>query len=150
MPTITGTAHDVGTNPLGTSDVARMHFRIEHASRDINGGLHFRKERVVATAADGTFTVVLPEYVTHPRPLNVWIGVSWLVPDGYEPGGGYTATDWYPEPFHVPRSGGNLGDLIGKQIGNDLVYSGLDAVNLGEQTGLQYNPATGDLYQWKA
>lgn len=150
MPTITGNAYDVGLNPLGPDLVAKMHFRIDHAERDVGGGLHFQKERVVPTDAAGAFTVVLPEYVTHPKPLKVWVGVSWHNASGYDDDHGYTATDWLPYPLYSPRGGGALGDLIGKQIGNDLVYVGLDAVNLSEQTGLQYNPATGDLYQWKA
>ena len=149
MPTITGTAQDVGTSPLGTSLVARMHFRIDEAGRDTGGKLHFRKEVTEPTTSTGTFTVALPEYVTHPHPMPVWVGVSWLTPDGYG-AGGYTSVDWLPYPIYVPRAGGDIGALIGKQVGNDLVYAAPNAVDTTEQTGFQLNTVTGDLYQWKA
>lgn len=148
MPTITGNAYDVGTNPLDTSTAARIHFRIDKAARDVDNGIHFKKEVTVSTDSGGAFAANLPEYVTHPRPVDVWVGVSWLNPDGYS-GGGYTATDWFPTPLHVPRAGGNLGDLLGKQVGNDLVYVGTNVPTDAEQTGFQAHELTGDIYQWR-
>lgn len=149
MPIITGSIADAGITPLGPNEQARAIFRLEAPAVDVQGGAHATQDVVVPCDAAGVFSATIPEYVTHPRPTPVWVGFSWRQSESDVAAGRKPRIDWLPTPIFVPRAGGPLAVIIGRQIGNDLVYAAPNAVDPLEQTGFQLNTVTGELYQWR-
>lgn len=53
----------------------------------------------------------------------------------------------FPHTVFILPGVTDIGQIIGREVRNDMVYVATDSPDPGEYTGFQLNPATGDLYQ---
>jgi len=151
MASVTGTFVDSAGNPLPASLTPEVRVTPSKPTITVGGKTIPTREQVVTPdTATGAYTLELEPTVNALGPgFHYLIRGSYKAPGGYGDAAGYTRVDHFGYRLEVPASGGSIGDLIGKQVGNDLVYAAPDAVDPSEQTGFQLNTVTGDLYQWQ-
>ena len=152
MATVTGTFVDSAGNPLPASLAPEVRVIPSKPTITIGGKTIPTREQVVTpNTTTGAYTFNLePTTDAHDRDFYYLLRGSYKMPNGYDTNAGYTQVDVFEHKLHVPGGGGDVGYLISRRFGNDLVYAAPDAVDPTEQTGFQFNTVTGDLYQWKA
>lgn len=138
MATVSGGLQDFGYSPVGNNPVLR--FVPTQASG--RGSYIFADKPVYASVSDsGIFTVELQ--ATQELPGKVFYRIEAIWMDSRQ---NITDRAWWGE-LTVPVGGGSIGDLIGANLPNDLVYAGDDAVSSEKITQFQVNTTTWDVYE---
>lgn len=126
----------------------RLIFRLSNLSVSGSGRMIHTKPIIVDefTGSSGSWSVDL-DVTEGLRGLNgrgVWYDISVERQ--------VTSGDWMPWDhesirLQVPVDGGHIGNLIDLVVGNDMVYTGPDAMRPELRTGFQFNTVTNDLYE---
>lgn len=100
--------------------------------------------KATLTGSTGSVSLATTDTIL-PSGTGYTVRVSWLAGADVVPG----ARNWdtFPVPVFVLPGVTDLGEVIGRELGNDMVYVSRSAVNPNEYTGFQLDPVTGDLYK---
>ena len=149
MATVTGTFVDSAGNPLPASLTPEVRAIPSKPTITVGGKtIPTREQTVTPNATTGAYTLNLEPTVNALDPdFHYQLRGAFKIPDGYGPGAGFPRVDVFEHRLEVPAAGGAVGDLVGKRMGNSLVYVGTDAPRDDEFTEFQFNPVTGVLYR---
>ncbi|WP_404474868.1 hypothetical protein [Microbacterium aerolatum] len=95
------------------------------------------------TTGAGTVTLSTTHDIL-PSGVGYRIQIDWLM-NPADPEPKYWA-EW-PQVLYLVPGVTDLGQILGKEVRNDMVYVGADADRSDLWTGFQYNPVTGNIYQ---
>jgi len=149
MALVTGTFVDSAGQPLPAALTPEVRAIPSKPTITVAGKTITTREQTVSpSATTGAYTLDLePTANALGGDFHYKIRGSFKMPNGYNDGSGYTRVDVFEYRLEVPTAGGTVGDLVGKQVGNSLVYVGTDAPRDDQFTEFQFNPVTGDLYR---
>jgi len=149
MATVTGTFVDSAGNPLPASLAPEVRAIPSKPTITVGGKTIVTREQIVTpNATTGAYTLNLePTANALGNDFHYLLRGSFKMPSGYSDGAGYTRVDVFEYRLEVPAAGGTVGDLVGKRVGNSLVYVGTDAPRDDQFTEFQFNTVTGDLYR---